>query len=189
VPFDSDFASPVTAQPAPQTHTAAVATASASDHTPSTGVNPTADPTKDIDLVVVGNLDDQPFITPVTVTSAVEATADTIINSASLTVSNSQIYVIEFYSPNANQTVGVNVNDRLRFTVWRNTTDLGRACVLFPGGFPVYFRYYDFNPPAVATVYSVKGSVANSGESWSVSAGAGGAGNQTRGYLRVYQDI
>ena len=122
--------------------------------------------------------------TEVTITATSEATADIVVTASSVTFDGAPV-VIEFFSPS----ITTPVAQALAVVLWDDTAgvSLGQFGVLVPSAgvaeqIPALLARR-LTPAAGDGVYSIRAFV--SGLSGSVGGGAGGAGNNVPGYIRV----
>lgn len=131
------------------------------------------------------------FTGNVTVTSATESGATTVVTAPALTANGTDSFWVEFYTPLAEP--GVNGDSVIEIYLFDGTTSLGivgqvlnSGAGSFPLSVPVVTKK-KITPSAGSHTYSVRASqaIANG----TIFGGTGGAGNFMPGYIRLTADV
>lgn len=118
------------------------------------------------------------FTANVTSPVVAEASAATVVTAPAVTFDGATPVIIEFYAA----TTQVGSGGQLLLTLWRGSTDTGRIFQTSSQLVPAMARLRVI-PPSGSQTYSVRAwATANPGL---VSAGAGGAGQNMPGYIRI----
>jgi hypothetical protein len=129
-----------------------------------------------------GELAYNQFISSVSVTGVVQASAQTIITSSSFNADGNTPVIISFYAPSATPATGGNSE----FDVWDGSTDVAHLLELAPG--PTYFpvsAQIRLTPTAGTHTYSIRGWLANSASATTIQAGDGTSGHFAPGFIRI----
>ena len=125
------------------------------------------------------------FTAGVTVSSTTEATPTDVVDAAALTFNGSTLVCVEFYSP---QVFPNAASNSLVINLWDGATNLGKIAVVQESAasglvvVPVLVRRY-LTPSAASHTFKIQAWM--SAGTGTIQGGAGGAGNNLPGYIRV----
>lgn len=131
-------------------------------------------------------LDYTEFTATVTPTATTEATANTVVTAGAETLDGSTKILIEFFCPNARADVGAAGRD-MKFWLYDGASSIGQIALVSSASTtgnraPIRVARR-LTPSAASHTYSIRASVsAGTGQ---VNAGAGGAGNEVPGFIRI----
>ena len=126
------------------------------------------------------------FTSAVNPTATTEGTADTVVTASAFTADGVSAYMVEFFTPAARPDTGA-AGRSLSFWLYEDGSSIGRV-----GFMPTPAAASDLKPvftprrlvPSGAShTYSIRASV--SAGTGAIDAGAGGAGNQPPGFIRI----
>lgn len=126
------------------------------------------------------------FTSSVNITATVEASADTVVTAAAVSLDGSTSVEIEFFSCAVRPTGSTSAT--LSVWLFDGSTSLGQIALASSqaansGLRPVLAKRRLVNPSAASHTYSVRATVSSG--TGNVGAGAGAAGNSVPGYIQV----
>lgn len=126
------------------------------------------------------------FMSNVIVTATAEATPNDVVSSGAITYEAEPIEV-QFYSPRLE--MGAVAGSQVIINLWDATTDLGRMALPLAtsasDAYPVFLTRR-FTPTAASHTYKIRAW--RSGSDGAIYAGAGGAGVNLPGFIRVLRN-